>query len=36
MKPFQLSVIYLKICTILMITGLIGIAGFGVSLLLDV
>lgn len=35
MKPFQLSVIYLKICTILMITGLIGIAGFGVSLLLD-
>lgn len=35
MKPFQLSVIYLKICTILIITGLIGIADFGVYLLLD-
>lgn len=35
MKQFQLSVTYLKTCTILMIAGLIGVAGFGVSLLLE-
>lgn len=35
MKQFQLSVTYLKACTILMIAGLIGVAGFGISLLLE-